>query len=76
MSSIASVSDLVRVPNALEGAAIRLHDHMWENMGPNEEWLLEITGDDDTVMRLIRLLNELQDEILTSGIPHRDYRPK
>ena len=66
-----------RVPNALEASAIRLHDHMWENISPNssahDEGLLDITGDDDVLDRMIRLLNELQDEIKASGIAHRNY---
>jgi hypothetical protein len=73
MNSTVSACDTMRVPNALEASAIRLHDHMWENLGVNDDWPLQMTGDDDAVTRLVRLLNELQDEIKSSGIPHRNY---
>ena len=73
MSSTASV--LLIGPNALEAAAIRLHDHMWKKMDVNMTGRLEVGGDDKAVKRLIRLLNELQDEIKSSGIPHREYGP-
>ena len=47
--SITESASVIRVPNALEASAIRLHDHMWENMGVNDDWPLQMAGDDDAL---------------------------
>ena len=47
----------------LEALAVELHDHMWSNLGVNDDWPLQVGGDDEEITRLIELLNELQDEI-------------
>ena len=57
----------------LEALAVELHDHMWQNMGVTDDWLLQVGGDDEAVTELIRLLNELQDEIKANGYNHIEY---
>ena len=63
----------MRSPTALEAIAIQLHDHLWENMGVSDDWLIQLGGDDEAVTKMIRLMNELQEEIKASGISHQHY---
>lgn len=58
---------------ALEEAAIKLHDHIWEYAGGNDEWPLQISGDDAELDEVIRLLNALQKEIKKSGYAQIEY---
>jgi hypothetical protein len=60
----------------LEEAAIAVHDYIWQNTGTNDDWPLQFSGDDDEVMEVIRLLNELQDEIKKSGYARIEYQAK
>lgn len=60
----------------IEAAAIALHDFLWERLGePNDEWPLQLSGDDESLSEAIRLLNELQEAIKASGYAPRDYSP-
>jgi hypothetical protein len=54
----------------LENLAVALHDHIWKYVGAGDnDWLLEIGGDDEEITELIMLLNAIQDEIkLRQGI--------
>jgi hypothetical protein len=51
----------------LEELAIDLYGHLYENMGTTDDWPLHVGGDDGEVTKLIRLLNQIQDELKILG---------
>jgi hypothetical protein len=51
----------------LEQLAIALYDHIWQYVGVNDDWLIQIGGDDEQITELIRLLNQVQDELKLRG---------
>jgi hypothetical protein len=60
----------------LEALAVEFHDLMWSNMGTNDDWPLQLCGDDEAVNELTRLLNEMQREIKAHGYNHIEYNPR
>lgn len=60
----------------LEVLAVVLHDHLWSNMGTNDDWPLQLCGDDKAIDRLTYLLNEMQREIKANGYNIIEYNPK
>ena len=59
----------------LEALAVELHNHMWTNMGVTADWPLQVCGDDGAIMEFVRLMNELQDEIMANGYNRIQYKP-
>jgi hypothetical protein len=60
----------------LEALAVELHDHMWSNMGTNDDWPLQVCGDDEAVDKLVDLLNKMQGEIKENGYNQIEYCSK
>jgi hypothetical protein len=59
----------------LERLAVRLHDHLWANMGIGDEWTMSLGGDDKEVTEFIEILNALQTEIKAQGFQTCEYNP-
>lgn len=55
----------------LEQLAIALYDHIWQYVGVNDDWLIQIGGDDEQITELIMLLNLVQDELKLRGYANR-----
>lgn len=59
----------------VERLAVRLHDHLWANMGFGDEWTISLGGDDKEMTEFIEILNALQAEIKKRGLQTCEYDP-
>jgi hypothetical protein len=55
----------------LEKLAVALYWHLWQYIGESDDWPIQVCGDDDEITELIRLLNEVQDELKLRGYANR-----